>query len=261
MFVLGVDGCRSGWIAVALTDGCFAGAARFDTFREALDASPGVAAVGVNIPIGLSREAERSCDRLVYEYIGPDAWADSPHSGPDLERKMLEVDAALRRLSPPSAPGQLGARTEEPAALRDKRQRARMVAGESRKSLLKFARVIDPEADARAAAEVSPGSEQLPAGRIVEVHSEASFRAIAGTPLDLGRDSPHGALMRTRLLDASGMRFPAELGQVGHLAVADLLDASAIAWSAQRYATGAAFSLPREADWQRDGHHVIAIWV
>jgi predicted RNase H-like nuclease len=66
--------------------------------------------------------------------------------------------------------------------------------------------------------------------RVIEVHPEVSFRELAGHELP-SKHSPEGLVLRQQLLD---------LPEADH----DVLDATVAAWSAERYAKGAALSLP-----------------
>ena len=59
MLALGVDAARGGWIAVALEDGAFAGAALERRFPSLLERFAEAAVVGVDIPIGLPTPGTR----------------------------------------------------------------------------------------------------------------------------------------------------------------------------------------------------------
>lgn len=94
--------------------------------------------------------------------------------------------------------------------------------------------------------------------RLLEVHPEASFRAMAGRPLAYSKRTWNGQMMRRRLLACSGIDIPDDLGGAGLAAAEDVLDAAAAAWSGYRIATGQAFSLP-DPPQRLDGRDV-AIW-
>ena len=76
--------------------------------------------------------------------------------------------------------------------------------------------------------------------RIVEVHPEVSFRELAHAPLP-SKHTPDGLAERRRLLEEARIHVP---HSVPRIAEPDLLDATVAAWSAQRYARGAALPLP-----------------
>ncbi|TIN07407.1 MAG: DUF429 domain-containing protein, partial [Mesorhizobium sp.] len=52
MTVVGVDGCRAGWIAVRRDPGAAPSVAVFPSFAALLDALPADATVAVDMPIG-----------------------------------------------------------------------------------------------------------------------------------------------------------------------------------------------------------------
>lgn len=83
--------------------------------------------------------------------------------------------------------------------------------------------------------------------RVIEVHPEVSFRAMAGAPLEWAKTTWNGQMLRRRLLDAEGIALPEDLGDAGVVPVADVLDSAAAAWSACRHARGDAESLPAGA--------------
>lgn len=294
MYIVGVDGLGDSWIAVALDQGRFAGAARYESFREVVDATADAAAIGLNIPIGLLDVGERHCDALARELIGPQrnaipltpprevieafsyeealarskaVWGKSVSNEIyDLRSKILEVDAIVRgEADRPSQPVPDSGERKHPARMiLDKK--------ETRESLLRYARIIDRGHGATTKpavlvpgvreprASINPGAN-MAGGRIVEVRPEASFREMAGRQLDLPRADHNGMVMRMRLLENKGVRVPVELGDVGGVGAADALDAAAIAWTVSRYANGRARTLPPHAMWQHDGERVVAIWI
>jgi predicted RNase H-like nuclease len=96
--------------------------------------------------------------------------------------------------------------------------------------------------------------------RLVEVHPEVSFAAMAGRPLAHRKKSWAGALERWELLAARGVALRGACGEAGALAaVDDLLDAAAVAWTALRVARGAAVSHPCPPERTPDGWPA-AIW-
>ncbi|HEY6607110.1 MAG TPA: DUF429 domain-containing protein [Gaiellaceae bacterium] len=70
MKALGLDACRGKWLAVAVDEGHFDDA-RLGSDAAALVATwPDVAAVGVDIPIGLPETPIREADRAAREFVG-----------------------------------------------------------------------------------------------------------------------------------------------------------------------------------------------
>jgi predicted RNase H-like nuclease len=94
--------------------------------------------------------------------------------------------------------------------------------------------------------------------RLHEVHPEVSFRAMnGGEPLAHRKKAAGGALERIALLRVRGIEL-GELGDAGAVPLDDVLDATAVAWSARRIAAGRAVSLPDPPE-VVDGRD-IAIW-
>ncbi len=94
--------------------------------------------------------------------------------------------------------------------------------------------------------------------RIVEVHPELSFAAMAGAPLT-SKKTWNGAMRRRALLATHGIEFPDDLAAAGRVPIDDVLDAAAVAWTAGRIAAGVALCLPPDPPTQ-DGRPV-AIWL
>ncbi len=89
--------------------------------------------------------------------------------------------------------------------------------------------------------------EQLADSRIHEVHPEVSFRELAGRPLAHPKRTWNGQQERLQLLRLAGVRLPVRLDGAGRVPADDLIDAAAVAWSANRIALGQARSLPAGA--------------
>ncbi|TIL33194.1 DUF429 domain-containing protein [Mesorhizobium sp.] len=73
MTVVGVDGCRAGWIAVRRDPGTAPSVAVFPSFAALLDALPAGATVAVDMPIGLpdvSQKGGRGPEALVRPLVG-----------------------------------------------------------------------------------------------------------------------------------------------------------------------------------------------
>jgi len=212
--VAGVDGCPGGWVAALVTypgegppGGAGTPAVRWAVLPDAaavvaLDA----AAVGIDIPIGL-----------------PDAWPRA-------------CDLAARRLLPgraacvfPAPPRPLLAAPDHPAACAA--GRALDGRAPSRQVWNLFPRLADVDAALAPAA----------AGRVVEVHPEVSFAAMAGRPLPPKR-TPAGVAARLAALAAAGL--PGPPARLPGTRQDDRLDALAAAWSAARWHAGVATVLP-----------------
>ncbi|MBM4374493.1 MAG: DUF429 domain-containing protein [Deltaproteobacteria bacterium] len=287
MFVVGVDGCRDGWVVVALEEGAFAGATQVATFSEVLALTSDAAAVAVDMPIGFVERGERTCDILVREFIGPrrasvfiapprkallepsynDANAECLRRAGfgltkqlwNLKPKILEVEHALSEHHDNVKPGDSEAPpSSEVLSTRDVTaknrggyvQHGRL--GEQPSALRRFARVVVPDRRSSLPPLLGP--------RVIEVHPEASFRQLAGDHLRASKKSYNGMMQRLELLSAAGIVLPKQLS-IGRVAVDDVLDAAAAAWTANRHALGISRSMPGPELQERDGERVIAIWV
>jgi predicted RNase H-like nuclease/predicted enzyme related to lactoylglutathione lyase len=87
--------------------------------------------------------------------------------------------------------------------------------------------------------------------RVIEVHPEVSFRELGHRPL-LSKHRADGLIERRALLEQAGIEVPET---VPRIAEPDLLDATAAAWSARRYALGEAVPLPQD-----HSERIGAIW-
>jgi len=83
--------------------------------------------------------------------------------------------------------------------------------------------------------------------RLIEVHPEVSFAALAGGHMRAAKTTWNGQMDRRAALARAGVVLPDDLGQAGVVPVADVLDAAAVAWSARRFAAREARSFPAAA--------------
>ena len=207
--VLGLDGCRGGWLG-ALVSGGDVEWLRLGDVTAAL--AVGAAVVGVDMPIGLPATGRRECDLLAKKALG----------------------AAHPRvfLTPPR--GVLAAPDHAVA-----NELHRGLAGGAGMSVQTWHIV-------HRIAEVDEVADDE---RLVEVHPELSFAALAGRVLAPKRTA-EGRAERLAALDTW---LPGAVGRSdlpsGPLAI-DALDALAAAWSAARHLAGTARVLP--ADPPRD---------
>lgn len=204
MLTVGADGTRGAWVAVALSDGRFAGAERVDSAVEVLARWPEAVQLGFDIPIGLVDE-RRDADLAARRALGPRGSTVFPA---------------------PSASA-IGCDTYEQA---NEAQRASVGVGLSRQTYALRERILD-------AAVVASDA------RVVEVHPELVFARLAGTPLP-PKKTWAGQRLRQRLLEASGVLLPDDLGEVGLVPVDDVLDAAVVALAARHAKLGVARRFP-----------------
>lgn len=221
MEVIGLDGCRSGWVGVVLRGGRFFRALLVERAAAAAVAVPEAVAVAVDIPIGLPATGRRTADQLARDELGPRR--SSVFYAPPRDVLMRDSYAAANA----SAKQHHGY-------------------GISKQSYMLRGKILEVDALARLDA------------RIHEVHPELAFRAMGGTELS-PKKSYAGARQRIRLLAAAGIELPDDLGAAGTVALDDVLDAAAAAWVADRIAGGVASSLPSPPEVDETGV-TMAIW-
>jgi predicted RNase H-like nuclease len=221
--VLGVDGCKRGWVGVELHDGRFAAAHVDATLAGLLAAAPDADAVGVDMPLGLMATEERSSDRAA--------------------QRLLARRSASIFVMPPrpvfDAPDHATG-TALAVALTGK--------GISIQAWGLKAKLLEAEA--------LYSSSSLP---LFEVHPELSFRQLGLLPTDGSKKSWRGQRARLRVLGAAGIELPEDLGPVDGIPADDVLDAAAAAWSAHRIACGTAFCVPDPPQVNEQGQQ-LAIW-
>jgi len=219
--VLGVDGCRQGWVAVALVDGSFAEAQAAAHFAELVDDPAAV--IGVDIPLG----------------------STGPHRAADAEaRALLGPRRGSVFLPPPRDVLEAPDHATANAACR-----VRHGHGVSAQAWNLAAKMLD----------VEPHWQQRP-DRIFEVHPELSFAELGGAPRPHAKRTWAGARDRTALLAAAGIELPDDLGSASAAGTDDVLDAAAVAWSAARLAAEVARSVPNPPQRDAAGRPVAVWW-
>ena len=208
--MLGVDGCRAGWVGVALgPEGLGAYAAPdLSTLLARSDADGPVAVVGIDIPIGLVDVGWRRADRLAQGALGARRSSIFP----------TPVRAALE--APSHAAGVVVSRERSGAGFS-------IQAWGLGPKVLEVDRVVrDGER------------------RVFEVHPEVTFTTMAGRPATHAKKTWDGQRERLALLAAAGIDLALLVGETGTAAPDDVVDAAACAWTASRIALGTAGSLP-----------------
>jgi predicted RNase H-like nuclease len=207
--VLGVDACKSGWVAIRLADTV---TAHFAEHIADLVAETD-AVVAIDIPIGLADSSHRKADELGREFLG--------HRSSSLF--MTPVRAALE------------AATHDLASAINRGHTGKGISIQAfslRKSIL----------------QVDAWLPKAPCP-VIEIHPEMSFAELAGAPLDERKKTWAGAERRRELLAKAGIAFSGPLGLAGvDAGVDDVLDAAAAAWTARRYLLGDAIRTPESGD-------------
>lgn len=224
--VLGVDACKAGWVGIALGQ---SGPTAYvqPTIAALVDAvvrTQPLDVVAVDMPIGLPDRGRRAADVLAKAAIGP-------------LRSSVFLTPVRPALEAPDHPTAVAVN--------------RGLAGEGI-SIQAYGlrhKLFEVERYARS-------TEQ----RVIEVHPEVCFAQMKGRPLTSRKSTWAGAEDRRRLLAEHGIALAGDLGLAGtSVGVDDVLDAAAAAWTAHRYATGWAVSLPDPPEVFRDGWPS-AIW-
>jgi predicted RNase H-like nuclease len=225
--VYGVDGCRGGWIAVAI-EGKTHSVRFVRRLAELLDDAPSL--IAIDMPMGFLDEAVpggRACERAARAALP--GKSSSVFSAPC--RAALAFDEYRDALAA---------------------NRIAHGVGLSKQSFNLFAKMRELDAICRA----------TPPCRIVEAHPELGFARLAGSPVLESKKSAAGRALRLRLLDAAGLsgvgawfdRFPRR-----DVAIDDIVDAACVATVANRIASGAGECLPPHPPKDRYGIEM-AVW-
>lgn len=207
--VLGLDAAgKLGWVGIALHGGRFKSAHVFANLEAAV-AHVEFACIGVDIPILRGDAFPRPADTAARKFVGPKL-AGSVFSAPPVEVFRASDYEEARRLA-----------------------RARLDQGVSSQTFALQKSVLDAQG-------------VLQDARVHEAHPEVTFAAMAGTPLRARKKTWEGHGLRRRLLAAAGIVLPDDLGEANVIPGEDILDAAAVAWTADRIARGCAGRLPED---------------
>jgi predicted RNase H-like nuclease len=221
--VLGVDGDKRGWVGIVLIDGGFASAHLLASLDEVLEITPAPAAVAIDMPIG---------------------WCEGLRVADTLLRARLPGKSSSVFNSPPAA-------VREAISHEDASARATAATGKgiSRQSWALIPKIEEATAFSRTSGLL-----------VVEAHPELSFASMGEEgPVLASKSTWSGHRERLRRLAQVGIDLPDDLGLAGAAGVVDVLDAAAVAWSANRVADGTAFSLSAPLEIDEDGTQV-AVW-
>ncbi len=211
--VLGIDGTKSGWVALRLNmETHHVEGFTYKTLASAVRDHKDASVIAVDMPIGLPSFANwpRRADIAARANVGP-------------RRSSVFVVFPLETFH-----------AESYAAAVD------MCHAAARQGISRQAYALGPKI--LEVAEVVAEDD-----RIHEVHPEVSFATIRGAPLGYSKKTWAGFHERMRLLADQRLDVPAELGSAGLASVDDVLDAAAAAWSAARIAAGKASWMPEDA--------------
>jgi len=221
--VIGVDAYALGWVAVELRDGGLGRVVLASTLYEIVAGSSGVAVVGVGVPLGMLPDRFRAADSVVADQVGPrrSSVLQVPPRPVWMQHGFAEANRLCRELTG---------------------------SGLSRQSWALRPKLLEANA-----------LWQRHPTLFFEAHPELSFRTMAGAPLSHAKKTWTGQAHRRELLAKQGIVLPDHLGPAGQAPPDDILDATAVAWSAHRMATGTARSHPHPPEHASDGT-CIATW-
>ena len=202
VLVAGVDGYRKGWVAVALDPSGDVQVSTHPTFAEVLASRAQV--IAVDIPIDPAGRGSRPADAAA--------------------RAFVRGRASSVFSTPPRAALEAGSFAEA-------NEIARTITGKgiSQQAFALAKKILE----VHQFAEVDE--------RLLEMHPEVSFCALAGGPLAHSKHTFEGLALRREVLTGAGIEVPAAYPGVPEV---DLLDAAVGAWTAARYTTGDAQSFP-----------------
>src|SRR5262245_12308658 len=220
MRVLGVDGCKGGWVAVALEDGHFAESFFVPHLVELR--TDDAAVIGVDIPLGDTTPGRRGAESAA--------------------RRALKPRGSCVFTPPPLACADAPTYEEANKVARD-------LTG---KGISKQAWNLLPKM-------VEASSVWGADSRVHEVHPECCFLAMQGTPVLDKKKSWNGMIARLGLLRAEGIDLTAGNHSIANAKHDDVIDAAAAAWTAHRIATQVAATFPSEPEHDPRGR-TVAIW-
>ncbi len=224
MKVVGVDGCRGGWVAMCWNVEQRAITPKIHkTLAGLIKHHADAAAIGIDMPIGLSDTGTRRCDVEARRLLGPGR-ASSVFPPPI--RDVLHVETY-----------------EEALAL----SRAKIGRGLPIQTFSIMPKIA--EADAT----ITPEMQD----RVFEVHPEVSFWALADGSMAQSKGEELGYLERKAALEgATGLSIPGRREASRWAPPAkpdDVLDAIVAAWTAKRVVDGKAGRLPEEPEMDSTG--------
>ena len=211
--VAGVDGCRTGWVVATMgrlgvgsieIEVVGSIAVVVDRVRAGL-----LAAVAIDIPIGLPTAGSRACDIAARRFLPGKASSVFP--------------APLRCvLGTGSYPEALALSRAAPEGK-----------GLSKQAWFLVRKIAEADAAVR------PDERD----RIVEASPELCFAAMAGAPILPSKRTSEGRALRQMTLAHVGLSPPAGRAVARGAAIDDVLDACALLWTADRVAAGEAVHL------------------
>lgn len=214
--IVGVDGCRTGWVAVE--EDTSSGLLRWHVFPlllNLLKSTPQPSVVAVDVPIGLPDLGSRECDIQARRLLGVGRGSSvfpAPIRGVMQATSHAEASAHRRRL-------------------------------EGKGLSIQAWGIIPKILEVDLLLRTDTAFQDI----VFEVHPEICFQQLSGRPMAFPKKRADGRNERLAMLrplfGEAPIQAAAALGSSG-AAMDDVLDAFAALWSARRIATGSATVLP-----------------
>jgi predicted RNase H-like nuclease len=220
---IGIDGCPTGWIAIAITAGGFGEARAFSRFADVMTHYASAEAIAVDMPLGLVDGAARHADQAARDFLAGQSSSvfNAPPRSVLAAKDYDDAQAISRRV---------------------------IGKGISRQSFAILPKIIEVDA-------------YVGDPRVHEVHPEVSFRILNdGQKLPHRKKTWGGHEARLSLLESVGIVLPADLGPANDVGIDDVVDAAVAAWSARRIASNEARSFPAQPSQRDRCGRLIAMW-
>lgn len=216
--VIGLDGCRKGWVGVKLdANGRFHSARHLRRLDPGRDWLSSAKVVGIDMPLRLLEAPRREADREARRFLGAERGRSVFPAPPAF---MLEPEWARQGY----------------AAVNAESKRRHGIGIPKQAFMLR---------ESIAAANAFSGQRE----GVVEVHPELSFAMMGKGAARFPKKSWGGFRERMALLEEHGIELPAELPDgISALPADDLLDAAAAAWTARRVALRIARAFPDDSE-------------
>lgn len=215
--VLGVDGCRAGWVGALVVEDAVTlhVAETIEQLLSLVEVLPVV--VGIDIPIGLPDTGSRQADLAA--------------------RRALPV-GRKSSVFPTPVRSAVSAATWQEANAANRRATGKGLSHQGFNLCRKIA-------------EVDAWVRGDPGVTVLEVHPEVSFAAMGADTVP-SKKRAEGRATRMAVLHATGWSLP-DLARTSSYGVDDALDACAVAWTARRHACGESRVLPPVPERFSDG--------
>jgi len=214
---LGVDGCKEGWVGVAIDEcGHLVGSYVSATLKNLLSYFSGIRVVAVDMPLKLVNQPTREADQLVRKELGSKRGRSVFPAIPKFMTDPKWIDANPEDLNIESL--------------------KRFGCAFSRQTLNLKNKILEVN---------QCQSEHL---TILEVHPEFCFMQMNdGVPQPFSKKTWNGMQQRLSLLKSKGIYLPSDLGSdVGNISPDDIIDAAAVAWTAKRFSEDLALPYPQD---------------